>query len=122
MSAQTDINELRQTLSEIKRMLGEMERQLPRVKDKAEDTALTLKETEYIMYRVTSMFRKFGLPDNVDMAVGKMQQVILTMRALYAASMMLQTGGTYGLVMGLLNLMGALLPVASIMEFQRPAY
>ena len=122
MSVSTDVAELRRTMEAIERSLAELSRALPELQREAEETGLTFKETEYIMYRVFGMFRKFGLPDNVDMAVGKMQQVMLTMRALYAASMMLQSGGTYGLIMGLLNLMGALLPVASIMEFQRPSY
>jgi hypothetical protein len=63
-----------------------------------------LKEVEYIFYRVTSLMRRMGLPEDVNKAITTLQHAILTVRILTTAIYYLQATTPYGQLMAIVGL------------------
>ena len=73
-----------------------------------------LRELEYSFYRLTSIMGRMGLPPEIDAAIGKLQRIILALRMVHSTLMFLQLGTPYGMVLGGLTGMGALLSVTNM--------
>jgi hypothetical protein len=70
----------------------------------SEMTKSELRQLETISYRVISMLRRMGLPEEVNSAIMRIQQLIMTIRLAHTALKALESGTTYGLFMGALTL------------------
>lgn len=70
-------------------------------------TAGTLRELEYVFYRLTSTMKRMGLPPEVAGAVSLLQRAILTARILHTTITFLEMSTPLGWVLGILSGLGA---------------
>jgi len=100
--------------------LKECELLLDRVEVKAETVRVEvghtrgeLREAEYILFRVTSLLGRMGLPPEIDRAIYVVQKLIFTVRMLHYSMMMLEIATPYGWIMFLVGMGGMAITMGS---------
>ena len=95
----------------------DMKQAVTELRQESNNATLTLRETEYVLYRVTGQLDKLGLPPDVKAAINQAQQLIFTVRMLHGALIALETGTTFGWIRAALNIVGTITTL-SVMELQ----
>lgn len=102
--------------------IPEARKQVEVFKQELEESKTSLKEYEYLLFRISSLTRRMGLPERADKVIMTIQQMALTVRVLEAALIALESGTTYGAIKGFLLLIGGGLTVGAVMDMERPQY
>jgi hypothetical protein len=62
-----------------------------------------LRELEYLFYRTTSIFRRMGLPEDVNRALGLLQRMILVARMVHTTMIFLEMSTPYGWTLAMIT-------------------
>jgi len=114
-----EIQQVHEMLIKIDSLLSSIETKTESVDKKTERISgrgSELKEIEYIFYRVSSIMRRMGLPEDIDRAITQLQKAILTVRMLTTALYYLESGTPYGWAMAILGAVGAALITGGFTE------
>jgi hypothetical protein len=99
-------------LEEIEVLINNIEQQTLRME--GAHVLGNMREVEYILFRVTSLMGRLGLPKQVDAAINKLQHLILVARMLHSTLRYLESGTTFGLIVGILTFAGSLVAASSM--------
>lgn len=71
-----------------------------------EDAVTNVSKLERLIFRVLNLFRRFGLPEPIDKAITKIQQLIMTMRMLQVATAALLSTNPLTVALGVTAVIG----------------
>lgn len=101
--------------------LKEAEEMLNRVEIKADTLKVemihvtgNLREVEYILYRVTSLMGRMGLPPEIDRAINLLQRTILVARLLHTTVKYMMMSSPEGWILAALTTITSMITIQSI--------
>jgi len=76
LSSVSELPQIISALQEIDVMIGKLEVKTETLRTKAGHAKGTLRECEYIFFRISSLLSRMGLPPEMDAAIDKMRQML----------------------------------------------
>jgi hypothetical protein len=73
-----------------------------------------VRRLETAFYRVLSLIRRLGLPENIDNAIMKVQKLTMVVRLLHSSINALTYSTPYGFLMSLISIVGTSLTVGEM--------
>ena len=116
MSGLADVGEMYGLVQEMATLLGQLETRVDSLKARADMTEefLTTQQFERILYRVMSIIKRMGLPENLQAAISLMSRAIMTARMLTMSLHFLEMATPYGWFMGFTGIISTSLSAAEI--------
>jgi hypothetical protein len=111
-----EILQLYSTLQEISVLLNNITIKVETLRAEAGHARGDLREVEYIIYRVTSLLRRMGLPAEIDQAIDKVQKLIFAVRVLHTTIILLESTSNFGFILGIISGIGAIVTMGSMVE------
>jgi len=82
----------------------------------ADDATENVRRLETLIFRTLGLLRRLGLPENIDAAILKIQQLVMTIRILHSAFIALQAAtGPIGWLLGAVVLISGILSAGEFM-------
>jgi len=101
-------------IQQIYRMLKDIDELIRGIDVKTEELRANMgkargefREVEYILYRVTSLLNRMGLPPSIAQAIQKIEGMIMVTRMLHSTMILMESTTPYGWILGIISGVGA---------------
>ena len=72
------------------------------------------RQMERVLFRALALAQRLGLPENIDSAINKIQEMVMMVRLLHGALLMVESATPYGWAMALMSVMSSSLTTAEL--------
>lgn len=107
------LERINQILTAIEDKTQNLEKAMPQT----EEVVMTVQQGTRILYRFNHILAHLGLPENIDGAIRKLQQIVFMARMVEMSLVLLQQGTPYGMIFGALGFVSTYLSFNDLMGY-----